>query len=341
MSWRLSGGEVSSALAGLEGLQDKGTTRKLRTTWFTGWNPVLDEALAELPEMPTCPHDLYRELSENQSSVPKRLALVTDRGQPVCVVCLRRRDHHWRLVTDGGVAPRSMAPARPDSLYPALASLGVDLWLSSIVEKPPAAWTRSLTSHPFYRISLSTDYERYWRESGHRETLRRARSQLREGFSFEVDQPGAAEWTIEGWKQKWGDSASSEASSASDRVVAARYFQKRGRFHSVRLLRNGEPIAGHSALVLGDNGLLILSTHRLPEFRSAGTRLYELLFHWAAEAGFDNIDLGTGDAYKMRWAPEAGVRWSFNIAPWHLSAVKRLVGARRPLIRAIASRVRA
>src|SRR5690606_24957264 len=53
-----------------------GALPRLRVDWFDRWHPDLDAALATLPEMPMCPHELYRDLVTNRGPVEKRAALV-------------------------------------------------------------------------------------------------------------------------------------------------------------------------------------------------------------------------------------------------------------------------
>jgi hypothetical protein len=38
--------------------------RPLTVRWFNNWRPELDAALADLPDMPSCPHDLFRVLMQ-------------------------------------------------------------------------------------------------------------------------------------------------------------------------------------------------------------------------------------------------------------------------------------
>ena len=51
----------------------------LRVRWFDTWCSTLDDALQALPEMESCPHELFRLLMLNPSPTRKRAALITDR----------------------------------------------------------------------------------------------------------------------------------------------------------------------------------------------------------------------------------------------------------------------
>ncbi len=98
----------------------------LRVKWFDSWHPVLDEALASLPETSACPHELYRQLVQNPGSMRKRTALITERGQPAAVVGLRQRGRHsWEPVTQW-IIPGAIFPAKPGYWIPALEALGID-----------------------------------------------------------------------------------------------------------------------------------------------------------------------------------------------------------------------
>jgi hypothetical protein len=65
---------------------------KIRPCWFRCWSLELDRALEALPESECCPPELYRLLGNNQDSSLKRFAIIDDeKGEPVAVVCLRKR----------------------------------------------------------------------------------------------------------------------------------------------------------------------------------------------------------------------------------------------------------
>ncbi|HWO93739.1 MAG TPA: hypothetical protein VNL92_03155, partial [Dehalococcoidia bacterium] len=102
--------------------------RRLRVRWFDAWHPELDKALATLPEMPTCPHELFRMLMQNPIGARKQTALVTEDGRPVAVVGLRRKHRHWEPVPQDP-SPRAVAPAAPGFLVPALRALDRDIWV--------------------------------------------------------------------------------------------------------------------------------------------------------------------------------------------------------------------
>ena len=288
----------------------------LAVRWFNGWTTALDEALEELPESAECPHELLISLMRNPSSARKCAALVTKDNRPVALIALRRIGvARWDLIGGGGVSPRFLAPAVDGYFFPALSALGVSVHVATQPQPPPNRWVQSVEAHPVFRIALTSNFEAYWKMSGHLKTVRQARNRTQD-FVFELDGPGAAEWTIRGWANQW---RGRYTVSEDDLVLAAAYYRNCGRFHTIRLLEGGEPVSGNTFLVYGRT-LLAISTFTRPEYRKlkAGTRALDMVFDWAASTGFQEIDLGVGHDYKSRWAPSSGTRWSFDVRPWHL-----------------------
>lgn len=315
------------------------TGGSLAVRWFDSWDPSLDEVLGTLPELETCPHELYRMLLVSPARTRKRIALVSADGQPVALAGLLRRKWFWQPVADGVNSIRQAMPAREGYLFAALAALGVDVWTGGYEIRPPLdAPTRRCFPLPTYRISCRGDYEGYWREAGSLKTVRQARARTR-GFTLEVDAPGAAAWVIRSWDQKWMNHPAMETIAADDQILAAQYYQRNGRLHSLRLLLDGAPVAGHNFYVHG-RSLVYTCTYRdmRYESKSVGTRLLDLSFQWAAESDFDMIDLGSGHSYKQRWAPEDGARWYANVCPLHIYVPKQAARLARAGVRAAKDR---
>jgi len=287
---------------------------------------VLDEALRELPEMENCPHELFRLLMSNPSPVAKKSVLVCNRGRPVAVVGLRRRERHWELATRG-VVSYCLAPALPEFLYPALAALRVDLWVYWQNRPPPDRVAHTVTPVQTYRLDCKTDFEAYWKQTGLIRSIRRSR-RVAERFTFEVDSPRSAAWTIRHWADRWKDVSASV--SAPDFLVTAEYLQASHRLHSFCLLEEGTPVSGRIMFVDGD-GLVLACTSYLEEYRQLGVgiRLFDQSSQWATKAGYATISLGGGDAYKAQWAPQGETIWTFNIAPNHIYLAKRVAWACR------------
>lgn len=299
--------------------------RALRVEWFDGWHATLDEALAELPEMETCPHELLRTLATSPSQTRKRTALVTHRGSPAALVCLRRKQWHWEPVGQW-VTPYSIAPVRDGYLFPALAALGVDVRLEACQERPPTwATVNGVSSTPVYKMHRTADFERYWRETGQLGAIRPAQRRAKR-FQFVVDRPGAAAWTISNWAEKWRDHPYQETIVAEDQLIAAEYYQNRGQYHTFELLDGERPTVGYTFFA-HRRDILFLHTYRDPAYDRyrVGTRAMQLIFEWAAaRPELEKIDLGSHHAYKAGWAPQDGEEWSYNVSPLPIRA-RRLV----------------
>lgn len=308
-------------------LKDTSLLASLKVTWFEEWHPVLDEALQELPEKDNCPHELYRLLVQNPGSARKRTALVTERGTPIAVVGLRQTGRHqWEPITQW-IIPGIVFPAQPEHLIPVLEALGVDIWVAwwrMESTPPPSRLMRYLESTPVYRMRCSDDFERYWRETKYFKTIQHKRNRCQE-FTLAINPPGSAEWVIKNWDAKWRDN-SAISPALSDRIIAAKYLEGLGQHYTLVLLDRDTPIGGatntvhHKDLVAG-------VIYREPEYdwHGVGVRLIDLVFSFAAENGFETMDIGGGHDYKKHWAPQEGERWQFTICPEYLYRAKQVV----------------
>jgi len=305
----------------------------LRTHWFDRWGRALDDALCVLPESETCSHDLFRLLVNTPSPAQKRVALVTDGDDPVAVIALRRRNLHWDLITEG-VVPAALPPCLPGREIEALSALGLFVWVNEWETPVPASKrVHFLQYEEVYRVSTRIDFDAFWRERHHARDLRKARNRCaRLGeVSLEVDEPGAAAWTIDRWEETWADHSWAETVAAPDIRVAANYLTSRGTYHAFRLLIDGRPVAGVNTFVRGTT-LVIANSGRTRQFDKAGTgvRRDELFYRWCAQSQYERVDLGGGFAYKARWAETDGWRARFSVAPRHLVVARQgLVVARR------------
>jgi GNAT superfamily N-acetyltransferase len=306
----------------------------LKVDWFDGWHPILDEALQSLPEMETCPHELFRLLIENPGPARKRSALVTERGVPVAVVGLRQRGRYsWEPVTQW-ITPGAVFPAKPGYLMSALESLRIEVWVAwwRMASPPPASQLmRYLESTPTYRLSCSGDCERYWRETGHFKTIRRIRNRCR-NYTLAINAPGSAEWTIRNWEAKWRPDPATVDPSLTDRIIAANYLEGQGRYYTLTLL-DGDVRIGGATMTVHHGDAVAGVLHRDLEYRrqGVGDRLIDLSFTFAAERGFETFDIGGGHHYKSHWARQEGERWWFNICPEPLYGVKQTLNWARRL----------
>ncbi len=82
------------------------------------------------------------------------------------------------------------------------------------------------------------------------------------------------------------------------------------------LLDGTKVIAGATNTVHGSD-LVAGVIYREPEYDwyGVGDRTIDLTFSFAAERGFETLDIGGGHSYKHHWAPQQGERWSFTICP--------------------------
>ena len=294
----------------------------LDVTWFDAWHPALDEALQSLPEMETCPHELFRLLTQNPGSAPKKTALVTKHGTPVAIIPLRaqgRRTYEVpaRMILGG------VFPTKPEFLILALEALRSAVWVSwqrMQSPPPPSRLIRYQKATPVHVIRFSEDYERYWRESGHFKNLRNKRNRCKD-FNLAVNSPGSAEWTIKNSVDRWRDHTESTARGsvdwiASDWTVFAEYWERQGRHFTLLMLDHGTPIAG-STLMVHHNDAVGGLIYRDPEYESygIGTRLLDLTVSFAAESGYDTLDMGATYKYKSDWAPQSGEIWHFQLCP--------------------------
>ncbi|HEX7081826.1 MAG TPA: GNAT family N-acetyltransferase [Gammaproteobacteria bacterium] len=294
-----------------------GTLRRLRIDWFDRWHPDLDAALATLPEMPMCPHELYRDLVTNRGPVEKRAALVTSGGDPVAVVGVRRDGQRWTPVTTW-IVPGSLFPVRDGMLVPVLTAFDVPLfvvwWRQS--EAPPESdrFTR-LEGVETRRLSVQGNYEAFWKETRLWRRIADARRKC-QSLTVAVNVPGAAEWTLMNWGRKWAPEGFDEVPDMRDRLVVARYWEPRGRHFALSLLDGDKPAGAAVMFVHGDH-VIGLAYHREPAYEkySIGTRLIDAVHQWAASEGYEAVDVGGGDRYKEQWAPVGGMRWQFVVAP--------------------------
>jgi len=285
------------------------------------WDARLDAALAQLPETPSCPHDLYRALAGSLPARERLLALVERDGAPVALLALRQQQRHWRLVTDG-VVPSPGAPSVPGELLSALSALGRDIWVGAQDAPPPRGVPVSGTyAIQAYRMPATADFEAFWHETGMWGMVKRGRESTKR-FDIRVDEgPGAAEWTLRQWAQRW---KSEETRTLPQLLVAADHLQRRGLYHTFRMFDGERPIAGYNFQAVG--GRLVFQTTWYDEHyatRKVGARLFEYAFFWARDNGFDEIDIGGGHDYKALWAPPRGELWAYNLCPWPRVALKR------------------
>lgn len=296
----------------------------LKIKYFDKWQPHFEEILSLLPETELCTHELFRELMNNPGPAKKKLALVTEKDEPVALAGLRERENYWEPVTTW-IIPGILFPLKPGYAGRVLAALGIELkigWWRWEEPPPQTSAIKDLTRADRYGFSCSEDFEEYWREIGHFKNIRKARNRCKD-FFLEVDRQGMTEWTINKWAERW--SSKREMPDLSDRILAASDLTKKGSYHTLALLHGDDPVASATVLV-HRREVVGQYIYRNPKYdwHAGMTRLIESVFFWSKEMGFEKIDIGGVQDYKTHWAPPNGDRWEFRICPNYLLLARRM-----------------
>jgi hypothetical protein len=289
-----------------------------RVVPYADWCGDLDAALATLPEKETCPHELFRLLASNRGPAAKRILLVLEQDRPLAIVALRQRHHDWVPVTHYCL-PGALFPSQPGRMGDAASALGVDLflaWWRQPTDPSEIANVRFIKSIPTFKIPCGTEIEDFWRERGNLNDVKRMRKRC-EQFRVVLDYPDGMEWVTRKWEEKWRDPGAPPAADLDDRLVSARYLEKRQAHHTVIVLEGGRPIAGNTYIVHGDE-LVWMYTYREVGYDrfGLGYRLLDFSVEWATRAGHRKIDLGGGhEHFKSKWGPKDGAKWELRICP--------------------------
>jgi hypothetical protein len=296
----------------IEASQRKANPVRLRVQWSDTWTSEHDRALAELPEMPRCSHDLFRKLALNPASVRKRFAIVTSGSQPVAVIALRLQTGDWQLITDSAV-PWCLFPAIEHFRVAALQSLGIRV--VSLQETDVSSLGFTCYPYAIYKADLKSDFERHWRNTGYHKTVRKARNQTPD-IEVRIDQSDDLKAVIKFWRETWKDHPEEQTEAAEDVELANLELLQAGEVHVIALALAGRTVGGQILYV--HNNDVVEQTHgwdrSLSDLR-IGTRIRDAAFQWSAQSGFDHYDLGGGYSYKAEWAPEAGVRYGVAYEP--------------------------
>jgi hypothetical protein len=292
----------------------------LTIQWYPQWNPILDEAIHSLSGTFDYPLELYRLICQNPGQMKKRIGLISQGGEPVGIAGLRKNQHHWEPVTQF-LLPGSVFPIQGSIQSHVLDQMGLDIWVGWWRSHQQPVLTRNVRfseSMPTYRMNCSADFEEFWRETGKFKSIRLSRN-----FTPGVNLPGAAEWTIRNWGEKWLGSQSSD--EVSNRLLIAEYLEQRGLHHTITLSDQGEFVAG-ATMIVHHEDLVAGVLYRKPEYdwHRVNDRLIDWTFSWAAESKFRMFDLGGGQEYKTKWAPQDGERWMVNFCPAPIYHFKRM-----------------
>ena len=279
--------------------------RGVRVEWPDDLRTI-EDALRELPKSPDWP-GLFEVLLEPRGP-EKRVGIVLDRDGPMGVALLRSIGRSsWETATRW-IVPGFLFPVRPGCTYAVLKALQVrvDVGWWRYPEPPPSGpGVQNFEQKERYQLSC-TDFEVYWKQSGHLHTVRQAQRRCK-NFVLKINPEGGAEWTIRNWEQKWRSDPKTPGPHLEDRVAAAKFLERLGRHHTLVLFDGDTPIAGNTHLVHKDC-VVDQVKYRVPEYHhyGVGTYLVEAMFQWAARLGYREVDMGTGHTYKSRWAPTAG-----------------------------------
>lgn len=315
---------MRSILANLETFVENQISRQsaarngFKLTCFNRWDPVLDEALAQLPEAAVCPHDLYRELLRLPTERGQRILLVEEKGVPVALAALRgRRGPPYELVTQW-LVPGFLFPVQEGALWPIIGALGIRLHLAlwrTPFTPPEADWARHVKATPTYGVDCKADFETFWRQSSHFKSIRKARNRCK-AFEFRVNAPGTREWTIRNWGRTWGPGHGRSIEDVPARLLFSEQLERDRRFFTLSLHDGDRPIAG-ATLVIHDGDAVAYVNHREGAYDHHGAMvcLIDHCFAWAREQGFRHLDIGGTNAYKRHWAPESGRKYELLVRP--------------------------
>jgi hypothetical protein len=294
------------------------STRKLRVVWFDKWEEILNDAVKGLPEHPQWSNELLEILFERTTAESKKIALVTDQGLPVAIVGLRSSDGKtYEPVANAFTIPQFHLIGQIDSTASILMNIDVPLSISwwRMPSEPPMPTLRNVRSYvtkQHYIADLSEDPEVYWRASGHLNTVRRMRNRCQQ-YEIKVNPVGGEEWVTANWGRHWVV----DPRNVNDRIFSAQCLRKLGKYLTIVMYDGERPVAGNT--YLEHNGSLVwLVTYRDEGYEQfgVGTRLMDYSFQYAKQSGFRNLDLGTTQSYKLRWAPLSDQQWvKFELCP--------------------------
>lgn len=242
---------------------------KLKVSWFDAWSSELDAALSELPALDTCPRDLYKIVLTTPGPARKGIALVTQSDEPIALIGLRHvSGFRWEPILQW-LTPGSLAPSRPGRLIDAFAALNLNIpvgWW----RLPPAPAHRSIHSldeTPVYKLKLDKDPEVYWRTTARLRSVKNVRNRCKT-LEMRVNDPGAAEWTIRGWRKKWGG----QDPSLEDRILVAKHLEEAGTHFTISV-HDGDTMIAAMSNIAHDGDLVATGEFRRARAGASKRRL--------------------------------------------------------------------
>ncbi|MGD2131277.1 MAG: hypothetical protein PVI23_00690 [Maricaulaceae bacterium] len=286
----MSGGDVIESVSRHWSDTPRRARGRLKTHWFSRWEPSLDDALLALPTIDELPADLYRALAISRRGQAKRIGLVLDGEDPVMVAVLRAdRSKTWRAAAED-ISPSAAFPARPGDYFAACAALGVRLELS--FRKPPepipaGGRVRVERAVSTYSLGLLRNPTKHWRASRYDLLVEAARAcpQARRRYLL-MDAYGQAEWAF----RRAARAPGSDPGRLLDLELAANHFAATGQRRTATLYEDDTPIAAMVFLVR-DNTLMAKLAHvegRADKLALAS--LHEQTIGWARSQGYVAID---------------------------------------------------
>jgi hypothetical protein len=328
-------GDGAAELGSLLGAREERHLRGVRVEWLdcVADRRTIEEALRKIPESSDWP-GLFEVLLEPRGT-EKRVAIVLDREGLMGVVLLRSTGYSsWEPATQW-IVPGFLSPVRSGCAQTVLEALHMRLdvgWWRQPEPPPSGPRIRIYQQKERHQIDCTKDFDAYWKQVGHLNTVRQARRRCKD-FLLKVDPEGGAEWTIRNCEQKWRSDPRTPEPRLEDRVAAAKFLEQLGRHHTLVLFDGDLKIAGATCLI-HKGSVVYHNPYRAPEYdhHGVGTHILESLFRWSARSGYRDIDMGTGFKYKERWAPASGeyTYWLTVSPPKKYAALRRLV---RRLIR--------
>jgi GNAT superfamily N-acetyltransferase len=260
---------------------------------------------------------------------PKHIGLASDDDGPLAIVPFLEHGAEWQPLLHW-ILPATLGLHRggdPLVACPRLTKTHVGWWRQPTAPPRSSLFVYNVQRARSYGMSLDRDPTPHWKSSGHWRTLKTSRNRCA-GYTFKVNAPGMAAWTIRRWEEHWRTTTGGQYAEQPYRLVAAEDLERRGLHDTLTLHDGDEPVAGHT-FVRHAGDVVWQLTYRAPayEARGVGTALLELAWQWAQSIGARNIDLGGHHAYKSRWAPERGDRWEFDFT--HPAVRTFKAGARR------------
>jgi GNAT superfamily N-acetyltransferase len=303
----------------------------------------LDAALETLPEAEHFPHALFRQLMQLPTEMEKQTVLIHAENGAIAVAGLRLRGRIWEPIGDW-MTPGAFCPMREGTITQVVEAIARPLsfaWWRQKGAPAEGPRLRMIDRQQTYGTMLDIDIEAMWRERKIWKSIRQAINRTK-SFTLRVNAPGALDWVLQRWGEKWGGDRGADRPDMRDRLLTARYLQEIGQ-HFTLTLHDGERIvAGNTNLKHGDT-MIGQAVYRDREYErhGVGIRLLQLTFEWAKEAGFARIDIGGGREYKERWAPVDGEWQVYAYSPmpdFYLNKLRNLPGKLRAGIRSIGRR---